>query len=164
MCLFEALDPQIRQEVTSLLDFEADVHARRALRQEIATPSGKYVGPSLDRVDIAAGFVRRKAPHPPVVVVQGHGNAEPFLPFAPPQQLSREHDLAIAEDVGPNLHLLADGAFDRKTAAVDEGIDVLDIDAMSREIADGADAGVRCHGSIVCCCPPGRQKPPRWNR
>src|SRR5207245_10204915 len=90
----EIVEPQIRQEVTSLLNFEADVHARRALRQEIATPSGKYVGPSLDRVDIAAGFVRRKAPHPPVVVVQGHGNAEPFRPFATPQQLSRAPDLA----------------------------------------------------------------------
>src|SRR5262249_44242601 len=153
------------QEVSSFLDFEPDIHARGALRQEIATPGGKYVRPSLDRVYIAAGLVRREPLSPAVVVVQSHGNAEPFLGFfPPPQQLSREHDMPIAKDVGPYLQLLADGALDRETPAVDEGINVLDVNAMSREIADGADAGVRCHGSIVCCCPPGRQKPPRWNR
>src|SRR2546430_17619157 len=103
MCLFEALEPQVRQEVTSLLDFEADVHARRALRQEIATPSGKYVGPSLDSVDIAAGIVRRKAPPPSGVVSQGNGNAGPFLLFAPPQHVTSAHDHAFPEEVGPNL-------------------------------------------------------------
>jgi hypothetical protein len=68
--------------------------------------------------------------------------------------------MPIAKNVGPHLYFLADGALDRETPAIDEGINVLDVDAMSREVADGADADVRCHGSIVCCCPPERQKPP----
>ena len=67
--------------------------------------------------------------------------------------------MSIAENIGPDAHLLADGSLDRKTAATDEGVDVLDIDAMSRKVADGPDAGIRCHGSIVVCCPLGRQKP-----
>jgi len=80
--------------------------------------------------------------------------------FAPPQQLGREHGMAIAKNIGPDLHLLANGSLDRKTAAIDEGVDVLDVDAMSGKVADGPNAGIRCHGSIVVLlAAPGRQKP-----
>jgi hypothetical protein len=87
--------------------------------------------------------------------LQGHGHAEPFLgSFAPPQQLGREYGMAIAKNIGPDLYFLADGSLDRKTAAIDEGINVLDVDAMSGKVADGPNAGIRCHGSIVVCWRP----------
>src|SRR5262249_24180082 len=92
--LLTALELQIGQEVSSFLDFEPDIHARGALRQEIATPGGKYVRPSLDRVYIAAGLVRREPLSPAVVVAQGHRNAEPFLrslPAAPAAQPRARH-------------------------------------------------------------------------
>jgi hypothetical protein len=62
--------------------------------------------------------------------------------------------MAIAKNIGPDLYCLADGSLDRKTAAIDEGINVLDVDAMSGKVADGPNAGIRCHGSIVVCWRP----------
>src|SRR5262249_23435701 len=69
--------------------------------------------------------------------------------FAPPQQFGREHDMAVAEDIGPDLDLLADDALDWKTAAIDDGVNVFDVDAMLGKVTDGPDAGVGCHGSIA---------------
>jgi hypothetical protein len=69
--------------------------------------------------------------------------------------------MAVAEDIGPDVDLLADNALDWKTASIDDGVNVFDVDAMFRKVADGSDAGVGCHGSIVLCRPvdpPGRRK------
>jgi hypothetical protein len=54
--------------------------------------------------------------------------------------------MPIAKDIGPDLHLLADSPLDRKTASIDDGINAFDVDAMSGKVADGPDAGIRCHG------------------
>ena len=61
--------------------------------------------------------------------------------------------MSIAKDIGPDLDLLADGPLDGKTASIDDGVHVFDVDAMSGEVTDGPDAGIRCHGAIVFCCP-----------
>jgi hypothetical protein len=39
--------------------------------------------------------------------------------------------MAVAIDVGPHLHALADDPFDGKTAAVDRGINVLDMESAN---------------------------------
>jgi hypothetical protein len=84
--------------------------------------------------------------------VQHHRNAEPFVrTFAPPQELRCEHDVPVVEDIGPDIDLLADDSLDWKTASIDDGVNVFDVDAMFRKAADGPDAGFRCHGSIVLC-------------
>ena len=57
--------------------------------------------------------------------------------------------MPVAEDIGPDIDLLADDSLDWKTASIDDGINVFDVDAMFRKAADGPDAGFRCHGSIV---------------
>ena len=62
--------------------------------------------------------------------------------------------MPTAKNIGPDLYFLAYGSLDRKTAAIDEGINVLDVDAMSGKVADGPNAGIRCHGSIVVCWRP----------
>jgi hypothetical protein len=94
--------------------------------------------------------------------VQRHGDAEPLVgSFAPPQELCCEHGMAVAEDIGPDVDLLADDALDWKTAAIDDGVNVFDVDAMLGKVTDGPDAGVSCHGSIALCRPvdpPGRRK------
>jgi hypothetical protein len=69
--------------------------------------------------------------------------------------------MSIAHDIGPDLHLLADHSLDRETACIDDRVNVLDINALTGEVADGPDAHVRCHGLIVLrrsAGPPGRQK------
>jgi hypothetical protein len=149
----------IRQQIAAFLDLEADIHAGFTFGQEIAPPTGEHIGPGLDHVNIPAGPVRGEARLPAVVLLQGHGDAEPFLgSVSPPQQVGREHGMSIAKDIGPDLDLLAEGPLNGKTASIDDGIHVFDVDAMSGEVADGADAGIRCHGSIVFFLP-GRWKP-----
>src|SRR5262245_3896587 len=66
--------------------------------------------------------------------------------------------MSIANDIGPDLHLLADHSLDRETACIDDRVNVLDVDALTGEVADGPDAHVRCHGLIVLLpfCRPAR--------
>jgi hypothetical protein len=86
--------------------------------------------------------------------VQHHGNAEPFVgSFAPPQKLGREHDMPVAEDIGPDVDLFADDSLDRKTPSIDDGVNVFDVDAVFRKVADGPDAGAGCHDSLALAAP-----------
>src|SRR5262249_49197395 len=97
---------------------------------------------------------RREASRPAVVVAQHHRNAEPFVgAFAPPQKLGRQHDMPIAEDIGPDLDLFADDSLYRKTTSIDDGVNVFDVDAVFRKVVDGPDAGAGCHGSIALAAP-----------
>jgi hypothetical protein len=57
--------------------------------------------------------------------------------------------MPVAEDIGPDVNLLADDSLDWKTASIDDGVDVFDVDAMFRKVADGPNAGIGCHGSCV---------------
>jgi len=69
--------------------------------------------------------------------------------------------MAVAEDIGPDVDLLADDSFDWKTTSIDDGVNVFDVDAMFGKVADRPDAGVSCHGSMALCRPvdpPGRRK------
>src|SRR5262245_28429216 len=153
---------QLPEEPAALLDFQRDIHPGVALGQKITAPGRECVGPSLDGVDVTTDLGRREARRPAIVLLQRHGNAEPFVgAFAPPEQLGGEHGISIANDIGPDVYLLADHALDRETACIDDWINVLDVDALTGEVDDGPDAHVRCHGLIVLCRsagPPGRQK------
>ena len=74
--------------------------------------------------------------------------------------------MAVAEDIGPDVDLLADDALDWKTASIDDGVNVFDVDAMLGKVTDGPDAGVSCHGSIALCRPvdpPERRATGAWS-
>jgi hypothetical protein len=69
--------------------------------------------------------------------------------------------MPVAEDIGPDVDLFADDSLDRKTTSIDDGVNVFDVDAMFRKVADRPNAGVGCHGSNGLCRPvdpPGRRK------
>lgn len=142
------------EEIAALLDLEPDVHAGFLLRKKITSPSAEIVGPGFDGIDVAAGLGRREAGGPAVILLCSHGNARPFVGgFQPPQKLGGEHGMAIANNIDPYLHGLAGDPLDRKTAGVDDGVNVFDVDAATRQVADRRDSHVRCHGSVVLCRP-----------
>src|SRR5581483_7506950 len=78
---------------------------------------------------IAAGFGRREAAMPAVVLVKPHRRALPVLRilFAP-NQLRRENVMAAAEDVGPDVENFTDHALDREPAAVERRVHVFDVE------------------------------------
>ena len=141
---------QERQQLAALLDLELDVHAGLPFGEKIATPSRKQVRPGFDSIDVPARGRRNEARRPTIVRVQPHGNARPFvgcLRF--PQQLSRQHGVAITEDIRPHIHRLADNAFDCKTACIDKRVDILDVNVASGNLVDRLDSHIGCHGWLM---------------
>jgi hypothetical protein len=149
-------------------DLESQVHPRLSFRDKVTAPSRELVGPGFNGVHVSAGFRRRKICRPTVVWPRQHRNAGPFVGgFRPPQQLRGKDGMTVPKNVGPYLHRLACNSLDRKSADVDERIDILDVDATTGKVADGGDTHVRCHVWIVHCrpvSPPGRQERCWWNR
>ena len=118
-----------------------------SLSFEAAPPGGEFVGPGLDGIDIAAGLLGGvKVPVQRSLPCKTHRRALPVaVAFAPPQQRRGDHVVAVAKEVGPHLDRLADDAFDRETAAVDQRIDVFNV---KRPADRGALNGLGCliHG------------------
>jgi hypothetical protein len=69
--------------------------------------------------------------------------------FRPPQQFRRKHGMAVAKDIRPNVHRLADDAFDWKTSCVDERITVLDVDTTAGTATDGRNPLFRYCGEMM---------------
>ncbi len=118
-----------------------------ALFDEIVAPALEPVGPGLDRVAPAADPVGAEARHPAVVVVKRERRLLPILGLEGIEQRGGELVMAVAEDVGPHLDLLADNPLCRIAAGVDLRVDRLDHDArlrppcrMMRRVAAGAAA------------------------
>ena len=123
---------QARQQFAALLRIQSDVVTGRTLGQKLTPPCGIDIGPGLDGVDVTAGFGRGEACAPTIVVAKLQGNATPLdFTFRAPQQLGREHRVAVPEDVSPNLYAFPGDPFDRKTAGIDRRIDILDVNATA---------------------------------
>src|SRR6185437_11467192 len=79
----------------------------------------------------------------------GHAGALPVaVPFATPDQ-RRSHDVvAVAVDIRPHLHRLSDNPLDGKAAAVDQRIDLFDMECAA---GSGARDGLSCsvHGDAI---------------
>jgi hypothetical protein len=57
--------------------------------------------------------------------------------------------MAVAKDIRPNVHRLADDAFDWKTSCVDERINVLDVDTTAGTATDGRNPRFRYCGEMM---------------
>ena len=126
---------------------EGEVGAGLLLQFEAVPPGGEFVGPGLDRIDIAAGGVGHERAAPAVVAVMGHRRAPPFaVLLATPDQRRGDHIMAVAIDIRPHLDALADDALHREAAAVDQRENVFDM-----ESAAGALDSLSCfvHGDAI---------------
>ena len=112
-------------------------------------PGREFVGPGLDRIDIASGLVRHERSAPAVVAVMGHRRAAPFaVLLAAPDQRRGDHIMAVAIDVGPDLDALADDPLHGKAAAVDQRINIFDMEsAAGRGALDSLSCFV--HGDAI---------------
>jgi len=84
-----------------------------------------------------------------------------IMPLADAIAAHVKDGMTVAKNVRPYLQRLAGNSLDRKSAGVDERVDVLDADATTGKVADGRDTHVRCGVWIVHCrpvSPPGRQE------
>ena len=112
---------------------EGDVGAGLLLQLETVSPGREFVGPGLDGIVIAARLVRHEASAPAVVAVLRHRRAAPFaVVLAPPDQRGGDDIMAVAVDVGPHFDAFAGDPLDGIAAAVDQRIDVLDMESASR--------------------------------
>src|SRR6202140_5852334 len=77
---------------------------------------------------MASGLVRHERSAPAVVAGTGHRLAAPFrVAFAPPDQRGTQRAMPVTIDIRPNLDTFAGNAFYRKSAAVDQRINVFDL-------------------------------------
>jgi len=75
-----------------------------------------------------------------------HRDVAPLaVALQPPDQGRRRDIMAVAQHVGPYLDGLADDALDRKPAAIDTGVDVLDAKSAAEMVGDMSRAGLGSH-------------------
>ena len=111
---------------------EGEIGAGLLLQLETVPPGGEFIGPGLDRIDIAAGAIGHERAAPAVVAVMGHRRAAPFaVLLATPDQRRGNDIVAVAIDIRPHFDALADDALHRKAAAVDQRINVLDMESAA---------------------------------
>src|SRR5262249_31207380 len=105
---------------------------------------------SFDGIEVASNPGRCEGRRPAVVVARLHRDTNPALgAFGAPKQIRGENDVPVSEDISPDFDRLIDDALDRETAAIDQGINVLDIDTATGKDAGRRHADVRCLGSTV---------------
>jgi hypothetical protein len=97
------------------------------LRAKFMLPSGEKVGPGLDRVFPGADFLERTNAAPAIVVDVRHERLVPACRAdRSPFQGRRDNVVPILKNVGFDRDVLANDAFDRITAAVDERLQIFD--------------------------------------
>src|SRR6516164_646816 len=151
-----------------LLELHRDIEPSLAFFAQILPPAREDVGPGFNGIDIAADLRRREACGPPVVVAREHARTPPFLvALMAPKQVCREHRVALAEDVGPDIDWLVHDPLHRKAAAINEWIDVFNENSPPGAVADRGDCQFRCHGLTVPLASLRRVRRragrPRWN-
>jgi hypothetical protein len=78
---------RLGQHARALKRIQGEVGAGPLLELEAVPPGREFVGPGLDRIDVAAGGVRHERSAPTVVAVMGHRRAMPFaVALAAPDQ------------------------------------------------------------------------------
>jgi len=95
---------------------EGEVDAGSLLEFESAAASREFIGPGLDRIDMASGARPARTIRPAVVAVMGPSLAAPFpLRFTAPDQDAATTYRALAIDIGPNLDAFANDPLDRES-------------------------------------------------
>ena len=111
---------------------EGEVGAGFLLQFETMPPSGEFVGPGLDGIDVAAGLIRHERAAPAVVAVMDHRRAAPFpVLLAAPDHRTGDDVMAVAIDVGPDVDALAGDALHGKAAAVDQRKNIFDMESTA---------------------------------
>jgi len=79
----------------------------------------------------------------------GHGHTLPIaILFAAPDQRRDDHVMAVTIDVSPHFDALADDTLDGKAAAIDQRIDIFDMECAA---GSGTRDGLSCsiHGDAI---------------
>jgi hypothetical protein len=135
-----------RDQCAPFQQFDLDGNARLLLDQAVAPPGGEDGCPGLDRIDVAAEFVRGEDGAPAIIVVERHGDGLPGgVVLPPPAQGGGDHLMPVAEYVRHHLDRFADDPLEREAAAVDPGIDGLDEKGAA---GDARPIGRRIHSGV----------------
>ena len=117
---------------------QRDILASLQLQLEAMAPSGKFIGPGLDGIDITADAIRRERAAPAVVDFKRHRRAVPdAILLAAPHDGGCDDLVTVPVQVGKHLDRLAGDPLDRETPAVDDRIDVLDMESTMGGAFDG---------------------------
>ena len=128
---------------------EGEVSTGLLLEFEAVPPGGEFVGPGLDRIDMASGLLRHERSDPAIVAVMGHRLAAPFpVTLAPPQQCRRHNIMPVTIDIRPDFDGLSDDPLHGKAAAIDQRINILN---MKSAAGRGALDSLSCfvHGDAI---------------
>src|SRR5450631_1616169 len=139
---------RLGEQARALDRVEGKVGAGFLFELESVPPGRKFIGPCLDRIDIASGCVRDERTAPAVVAVADHRLATPLpILLAAPDQRGSRHIMAVAIDVCPDFDTLPDDTLHGKAAAVDQRIDVFDMESAARSALDSLSCFV--HGDAI---------------
>src|SRR3982074_2458237 len=142
-------DLSLRQHARAFDRVEGKVDAGFLLELESVPPGREFVGPGLDRIDVAPGLVRDERSAPGVVAVMAHRRAAPLPgPPATPDQRRAHHIVPVAIDIRPDLDALSNDTLHGKAAAVDERINIFN---MKSAAGRGALDSLSCfvHGDAI---------------
>src|SRR6266404_4800087 len=140
---------RLRQHARAFDRVEGKVDAGFLLELESVPPGGEFVGPGLDRIDVAPGLVRDEQSAPAVVAVMGHRRAAPFpIALATPDQRRAHHIVPVAIDIRPDFDALSNDTLHRKAAAFDARINIFNMkSAADRGALDSLSCFV--HGDAI---------------
>src|SRR5229473_3259161 len=120
------------EQARALDRVEGQVGAGFLFELKSVPPGRKFIGPCLDRIDIASGCVRDERTAPAVIAAVDHRLATPLpILFAAPDQRRGRHIMAVAIDVCPDFDTLPDDTLHSKAAAVDQRIDVFNMEGAA---------------------------------
>ena len=128
---------------------ESEIGAGLLFQLKTMSPSGEFVRPGFNRIDIVSGLIGHEGSAPAIIAVQGHRLATPFaVLLQPPNQRCRRYIMSIAIEIGPNLDALPYDSFHGKAAAIDQRINVFD---MKSAACCGALDSLNCfvHGDAI---------------
>ena len=94
-------------------------------------------------------LIRHKRSDPAVIAVMGHGRTLPLaVLFATPDQRHGNYIMAVTIDVRPHFDRLADDTLHGKAAAIDQRVDIFDMECAA---GSGARDGLSCsiHGDAI---------------
>ena len=111
---------------------QREVSAGFLLQLKPVTPGREFVGPGLDGVDITSRHLRDERAAPAVIDVQGHRDTMPFpIGLQPPDQRAGDLVMAVAVDIRPHFDAFADHALHGEAAAVDQRVNVFNMESAA---------------------------------
>src|SRR5437868_13160427 len=106
--------------------------AGRPLLFDLVAPAFEMIGPGFDRVAPQANRIEPEANNPAIIIVKDKGRLTPIsvlvlVPYDGPQLV-----VPVAKEIGPDLQKLTDDPLDRIAAAIELGVDFLNMDPCVR--------------------------------